>query len=125
MATLSYTNAAMFNGQSQFVIKAEKNKAFDDACLIGTFIIEDGHIADCLEHCLENCLCQSFQICENLRCQLCSSNKQENNSLLYSNHSCVYVTYEIQQMETNNQLTVSYKLDVSHELPYMPTSIIR
>ncbi|CAB3983898.1 Hypothetical predicted protein [Paramuricea clavata] len=80
----------MFNSQPQLTIKAEKNKAFYESCHIGTFNIESGNIADCLEHCLENCRCQSFQICQNTKCQLCSSHKQENSSLLHEKKDCIY-----------------------------------
>ncbi|CAB4024801.1 Hypothetical predicted protein [Paramuricea clavata] len=95
LATLSYSNASLFNSQPQFTIKAEKNKAFDESCLIGTFNIESGNIADRLEHCLENCRCQSFQICQDTKCQLCSSHKQENSSLLHEKKDCIYAMYEM------------------------------
>ena len=95
LATLSYNNASMFNSQPQFTIKAEKHKAFDNSCLIGTFNIENGNIADCLEYCLKNCRCQSFQICQNTQCQLCSSHKEENSSLLHDKDDCVYAVYEM------------------------------
>jgi hypothetical protein len=80
LATLSYTcNASMFNSQPQFTIKTVKHKAFDNSCLVETLKIKSGNIADCLE----NCRCQSFQICDKTKCQLCSSHKKENSSLLH------------------------------------------
>jgi hypothetical protein len=99
MATLSYTLASMFNSQSQFIIKAVKNKRFDDSCLINEKTFNTGNIADCLEHCLEDCRCQSFQICGETKCQLCSSHKEENSSLLHDNDTCVYATYEMRHAQ--------------------------
>ncbi|CAB4034790.1 Hypothetical predicted protein [Paramuricea clavata] len=88
----------MFNSQSQFTIKAVKNKKFDDSCLINeTF--NTGDIADCLEHCLEDCRCQSFQICGETKCQLCSSHKQEDSSLLHDNDICVFAMYEMRHAQ--------------------------
>ena len=89
--------ASIFNSQPQITLKAENNKAFDESCLITTFEIKSGNIADCLEHCLENCRCQSFQICHETKCQLCSSHKEENSSLLRDKEGCVYATYEMRQ----------------------------
>ena len=99
----SCAKASLFNSQPQFSVKAVANKAFDDLCLIGTF--NTGDIADCLEHCLQECRCQSFQICHNTKCQLCSSHKEENGSLLHGNHSCVYAMYEIQYLTEKFQVT--------------------
>ena len=95
LAVLSYTKASIVNSQPQITLKAEKNKAFNGSCLFATFNIESGNIADCLEHCLKNCRCQSFQICHETKCQLCSSHKEENSSLLHDKDGCVYATYEI------------------------------
>ncbi|CAB4022987.1 Hypothetical predicted protein, partial [Paramuricea clavata] len=96
LATLSYTLA--FNSQPQLTIKAVKNKTFDDFYIIGqTF--DTGNIADCLEHCLEDCLCQSFQICGGTKCQLCSSHKEENSSLLHDNDTCIYAMYEMRNAQ--------------------------
>ncbi len=39
--------------------------------------ITDSSIPKCLQHCLLNCMCLSFQICGNT-CQLCSSTKKLN-----------------------------------------------
>ena len=98
MATLACSNASVSNDQPQFSIQADKNKAFDESCLIEKFAIKDGNIADCLEHCLEDCRCQSFQICQNTKCQLCSSHKKKNSSLLHVRDGCVYVTYEMRDI---------------------------
>ena len=82
LATLAH-NAFMFTGAPQLTTKAERNKAFDESCLIEKFKIKYGNIADCSSLCLENCECQSFQICQDTECQLCSSHKEENCSLLH------------------------------------------
>ncbi|XP_028408189.1 uncharacterized protein LOC114530768 [Dendronephthya gigantea] len=103
LATLTNTSASGLNGQPQFTIKADNNKAFDESYFIKTIRIKDGNIADCLEHCLEDCRCQSFQICQNTKCQLCLSHKEENSALLHNNESCVYATYEIQHSDLSFQ----------------------
>ena len=92
---MSFNKALMLNSQPPFTIKAEKSKAADESCLFATFNTKTGNIADCLERCLENCRCQSFQICQNTKCQLCSSHKEENNSLLHDEDGCIYATYEM------------------------------
>ena len=97
-----FTKASLLNNQPQFTVKAEANKAFDKSCLIGTF--NTGDIADCLEHCLKDCRCQSFEICENTKCKLCSSHKEDNSSLLQENGCCIYATYEMQQLTKNLQV---------------------
>ena len=98
VGTLSCINAMMFHGQPQFTIKAEKNRAFKNLYLLATFDIQSGNIADCLEHCLENCHCQSFQICGDTTCQLCSSHKEDNRLLLYERNGCTYATYELRHL---------------------------
>ena len=97
LATLPSTKTSMVNSQPKFILKAENNKAFDNSSLVKTFNIKNGNIAECLEHCLQDCQCQSFQICQNTKCQLCSSHKEENSSLLHDKDGCVYAMYEIQQ----------------------------
>ena len=98
LATQTYPKASVFNRQLQFTIKADKNKAFNESYLIGNFTIKNGNIADCLEHCLEDSKCQSFQVCQNTKCQLCSSHKEENSSLLHDKTGCDYATYGIQNL---------------------------
>ncbi|CAB4018970.1 Sphingomyelinase phosphodiesterase D, partial [Paramuricea clavata] len=94
----------MFNSHPQFTIKAVKHKAFDNSCLVETFKIKSGNIADCLEHCLENCRCQSFQICGETKCrQLCSGHKNENSSLLHDKDDCIYATYEVRDLTESFQ----------------------
>lgn len=105
--TISSTKASMFNRKSQFTIKVDKNKAFGKSFQSATFNITSGNIAECLERCLENCRCQSFQICENTKCQLCSSHKEEENSLLYAQVNCAYATYEMRHSTAISQV-ISY-----------------
>ncbi len=105
LAILSYTLASIVNNQPQITLKAEKNRAFDESCLFATFNVKSGNIADCLEHCLENCRCQSFQICHETKCQLCSSHKEENSSLLHDKDGCVYATYEMRQSTKTFQVS--------------------
>ena len=102
LSVLSYNEASMFDNGPQFTVKAEANKEFDKSCLIGTF--NTGDMADCLEHCLKDCRCQSFQICRNTKCQLCSNHKEDNGSLLQENDSCIYATYEMQQLTKTLQV---------------------
>ena len=61
-------------------------------------------MADCLERCLANCRCQSFQICQNTKCQLCSSHKEENSSLLHDEDDCIYATYEMRQVPETSKV---------------------
>lgn len=97
LTTISHTNTS-FNSQPQFGIVAEKDKACGKSCLFAAFNIRSGNIADCLERCLENCRCKSFQICQNRKCQLCSSHKEVNNSLLHGKNGCMYATYELRDL---------------------------
>ena len=106
LATLiSYTEASMFSIQPKFTLKAEKNKEFKKFCLVDTFNIQSGKIAECLEHCLQDCRCQSFQICRSTTCQLCSRHK-ENNLRLHENNSCIYVAYEMQGLSEKVTMSV-------------------
>ena len=102
---LSYTEVSMSNIQPKFILKAGKNEAFDNSSLVKTFNMKGGNIAECLEHCLKDCRCQSFQICQSTTCQLCSSHKEENISLLHDKDGCIYVTYEMQQSPKTFQVT--------------------
>ena len=62
------------NYQAEMSLKMERNKAlFGHSFLnISGLTMPD----KCLEHCLKNCLCMSFQICDDtIECQLCLANK--------------------------------------------------
>ena len=104
LTTMSHANASLIDSQPQFAIKAEKDKACGKSCLFATFDIKSGNIADCLGRCLENCRCQSFQICQNTKCQLCSSHKEENSSLLHEKDGCMYATYEMRNLTKTFQV---------------------
>ena len=103
---LSYTSASMMSSQPKFIIKAQKNKGFAPSSVIATFHVKSGNIAGCLEHCLENCRCQSFQICQNTKCQLCSSHKAENSSLLQNKDGCIYAMYEMKHSAKKFQVNI-------------------
>ena len=51
---------------------------------------------DCLERCLANCLCLSFQLCGNtlVSCQLCSSNKYLKPTEIRESKSCTSFNFE-------------------------------
>ena len=85
---------------AQITIKAERKKAFNisSAYLIGTFYVKNP--VNCLERCLQNCRCQSFQICKKTECHLCSSHK-DNNLTLHDDGDCVYTTYEMRNLIGN------------------------
>ena len=104
LAKSPFNNASLFNSQPQFAIKAGEKKAADESCLFINFNIKSGNIADCLVRCLENCRCQSFQICQNTKCQLCSSHKEENSSLLHDEDDCIYATYETRHLTETAQV---------------------
>ena len=118
LATLSLNTASSFNSQPQLFMKAEKNKAADQSCLFATFDSKNGNMADCLERCLENCRCQSFQICQNTKCQLCSSHKEENSSLLRDEDDCIYATYEMRHLTKTFQVIVPCILKRKKKLSY-------
>ena len=103
------TNLSMSSSEPWFTIQAEKNRAFDKSCLIETFDNKNRNIENCLERCLENCRCQSFQICQNTKCQLCSSHKEENSSLLHEKEGCVYATYGMRHLTETSQV-YSYRV---------------
>ena len=96
--------ANMFTSEAQFIVIAENNKAFNESCLLTKFEIKSGKMADCLGHCLKDCRCQSFQICQNTQCQLCSSHKEENSSLLHDKDGCVYAMYGNRRWEETFQV---------------------
>ncbi|XP_028410788.1 uncharacterized protein LOC114533469 isoform X2 [Dendronephthya gigantea] len=104
LSTLLSYNIVISSNQSQITIKAVENKAFDKSCLIKTFNKKGAaNIADCLSHCLEDCRCQSFQICQNTECQLCSSHKEENSSLLHDQDGCIYAVYDLRHSLGSHQ----------------------
>ncbi|XP_028408168.1 delta and Notch-like epidermal growth factor-related receptor isoform X2 [Dendronephthya gigantea] len=98
LATIAEGSASMFKSQPQFSMTVDNNKAFDQSFSLGKYMIVNGGIAECLEHCLEDCRCQSFQVCQNTQCQLFSSHKDENSSLLHEEKGCVYVTYQMRDL---------------------------
>ena len=106
-ATMPDTDASSISGKPQFTLKVIKEKAFDKFWLFATFNITSGNIAECLERCLENCRCQSFQICQNKTCQLCSRHKEEDISLLHAQKDCIYATYEMRHSAKISQVIIN------------------
>ena len=105
MATFILSIQSQDSQPAQITIKTEKKKVFDiSACHIDTFNTSEFNMADCLERCLRNCRCQSFQICKKTAfewaCQLCSSHK-DNNLSLHDDKDCVYATYEMRNSTGN------------------------
>lgn len=98
------TSSTLLTSQPQFILEAEENKAFKDSYLIGTIEIKSGNIAECLKHCLSNCSCMSFQLCQNTTCQLCSTNKIETSSLLHDEDGCIYAIFKIQHLAGSFQV---------------------
>ena len=110
LETLAYIHATVFDGQPQFTIKAERNKMLNDSYTIAEFVINDGNIAHCLEHCIKECKCQSFQICSSRICKLCSKHKKENNLVLHDEKNCTYFTYEMPNRTETIQVLCFYIL---------------
>ena len=108
----AYTAELVSNRLPRIILKAEKSKAFDNFFLVKTLNMKSGNIAECLEHCLQDCRCQSFQICQNTKCQLCSSHKEENSSLLHDKDGCVYAMYEMPQSTQTSQVTCRIFYDI-------------
>ena len=48
---------------------------------------------DCLPHCISDCLCQSFQICENT-CELCSTTKRLTSDAVQEKIGCNSFEFE-------------------------------
>ena len=64
---------------------------------------------NCLEHCVKNCLCLSFQICDDTtKCQLCSSNKYLKPHAMQASQGCI--NYDLGRQEDTR---VSLKMIVS------------
>ena len=59
--------------QTNFNIDVEENRAIDGYSLVN---ISGIPISQCLEHCVQNCLCMSFDMCNNDKCYLRSSNRK-------------------------------------------------
>ena len=62
-------------------------------------------MTECLQSCLSDCLCLSFQICHN-ECQLCSSNKDLTPNDWTENPDCV--AFEFWKNETENEVRITY-----------------
>ena len=49
---------------------------------------------NCLESCLEQCRCLSFQMCKNTECQLCSSTMELKTPSTRPTKDCIYLDFE-------------------------------
>ena len=85
--------------QNQFTINSEKDKAMDENYVFKTLVMDRKIIDYCLEQCLQDCLCMSFQICHMTECQLCSSNKYKDPSALQSKKGCTNFVFENKRSE--------------------------
>ena len=57
-------------------------------------------MANCLEHCLANCLCLSFQICGHTsECQLCTANKYSNPHAMRQFEGCTSYNFRNQEVK--------------------------
>ena len=92
--------------RSDYLIKSDKNKALHGHCDI--FNTTTTNIGKCLQLCLGNCLCKSFQLChlndEKTECHLCSSDKYLHPAAMKDNENCS--TYNIDIQRKVNELAV-------------------
>ena len=79
------------------------------------FNISGMTMANCLEHCLANCLCLSFQICGNTsECQLCFSNKYLNPHAMRQFEGCTSYNFRNKdKVEVKLQRLVELYIHVS------------
>ena len=76
-------------------------------------------LENCLAHCLKDCLCLSFQICNNNgdpQCQLCSSNKYLNPSSLKQSEGCTNYNFRSQD---DKEVSVKMKIKFHDEEVYV------
>ena len=68
---------------------------------------------NCLERCLQNCLCLSFQMCADANeCQLCSSNKYLNSHAMQKRNGCTSYNFRDRGGEKVLNLKVCIYIDV-------------
>ena len=97
LITLLYVSPLTANCkyQAELFLEKDKNKALHGLSIHNVSTIK---IDDCLAHCLKNCLCLSFQICDDaLQCQLCSSNKYISPWLLKQSKGCANYNFGNQE----------------------------
>ena len=97
LITLLYVSPLTANCkyQAELFLEKDKNKALHGLSIQNVSTIK---IDDCLAHCLKNCLCLSFQICDDaLQCQLCSSNKYISPWLLKQSKGCANYNFGNQE----------------------------
>ncbi|XP_028391151.1 sushi, von Willebrand factor type A, EGF and pentraxin domain-containing protein 1-like [Dendronephthya gigantea] len=84
--------------RSNYRITSDKNKALQGHCDI--FNTTTANIGKCLQLCLGNCSCKSFQLCHlydgKTECQLCSSDKHSHPAAMTDNENCSTYNFEIE-----------------------------
>ena len=78
--------------QNDYQIQSDKNKVLDGHCIISNATTT--RIGQCLQLCLANCLCKSFQLCHQTECHLCSSNKYLHPAAMKYNENCSTFNFE-------------------------------
>ena len=76
---------------TEFMLTSHENKAlhgFSFVNMTGTTM------NNCLERCLADCLCMSFQMCDNKECQLCASNRHLNATAMHERKGCVNYDFD-------------------------------
>ena len=82
---------------AKLVVQGEVNKAMYGHSFIN---ISGMTMANCLEHCLANCLCLSFQICGHTsECQLCTANKYSNPHAMRQFEGCTSYNFRNQEVK--------------------------
>ena len=82
---------------AKLMVQGEANKAMHGYSF---FNISGMTMANCLEHCLANCLCLSFQICGHTsECQLCTANKYSNPHAMRQFEGCTSYNFGNQEVK--------------------------
>ena len=86
--------------QQMFNVKFRQDKALYGHSLVN---ITNTNMEECMGKCLENCLCQSFQLCNEIECQLCSSKHELIPSALRERQGCMYYDFESDLSEVSEE----------------------
>ena len=82
--------------QNDYRLQSDNRKELYGHCSIAN--ITTLNVGQCLQRCLQNCLCKSFQLCgeksEIIECQLCSSNKYLHPAAMRHNENCSTFNFE-------------------------------
>lgn len=93
VVTFFQTHQLIISGYTELLVQSDLGKA-----LYGHrfFNISNVTMENCLQRCLENCVCLSFQICagkEMTKCHLYSSNKYLKQSAIRKKKGCVIYSF--------------------------------